>query len=566
MTFTKYVGLDHGFARFRVGDEVQDAASGSTPYMWAFRDQMDQAPTYTEETSLQTVAWRWTVNDRAYSNVTMSHFRNTIEESVQGKRPWVTGEEYQEWRSVANDTFFVSDENGDFPRYQNMFTDRWSANVDFTQRWQKHHELSAGFESSYYTLQMVRIENPREGPDGLGSLRDIYKVHPNDGAFYLQNIFSYEGFEGHVGIRGDYLFLGKAADEAAAQQELIAEDYKNNTNELFGYRYKLFWSPRLAINHPITTSTSMNFTFGHFTQWPRLIYYYAKISSRSSEAFPLEGNLNLDPERSVKYDFSVKHQLTKHDAFDITFHNKDTYDYPTSTSTIDATRTRLVYVNSDFSRTRGVEVVYTRRGGPRFSGMLSYEWMTATGKPADPNRIRQADPDALEAGEAEPDLNEEVMPWNRPHRLQASVGWHFRKGDTPEWFGLILPDRRNIDFYYSLRSGRAYTKTDVRGVRTGKRNDENAPFENVLDMKFRKYWEPHRTQMAISLEIRNLLDTPPLKVVDSSTGQVPTLGVGRYGPGSGARDEPESVTAVRLANPAYYGPGISWRLGLEVTF
>jgi hypothetical protein len=310
----------------------------------------------------------------------------------------------------------------------------------------------------------------------------------------------------------------------------------------------------------------MNFTFGHFTQWPRLIYYYAKISSRSSEAFPLEGSLNLDPERSVKFDFSVKHELTDHDAFDITFHNKDTYDYPTSTSTIDATRTRLVYVNSDFSRTRGVEVVYNRRGGRRFSGMLSYEWMTATGKPADPNRIRQADPDALEAGEAEPDLNEEYMPWNRPHRIQASVGWNFRKGDTPRFLGVPFPDRWNIDFFYSLRSGRPYTPTDIRGVRTGKRNSENAPWESVLDMKFRKFWHPGNSETAVSLEIRNLLDTAPVRVVDSSTGEVPTLGVGRYSPGASASDEPQSVRAVRLSDPSYYGQGISWRLGLEVTF
>jgi hypothetical protein len=496
----------------------------------------------------------------------VSHFRNTLEESVQGKRPWVTGEEYQEWRSVDNDTFFVSDANGDFPRYQNMFTDRWTATSDFTQRWAEHHELSAGFEASYYTLQMVTIENPREGPGGLGSLRDIYKVNPNDGSFYMQNIFSYEGFEGHVGLRGDYLFLGKTADEAAAQQDLIAQDYLDNTNELFGHRYKLFWSPRLGINHPITTKTSMNFTFGHFTQWPRLIYYYAKISSRSSEAFPLEGNLNLDPERSVKFDFSVKHQLTKHDAFDIAFHNKDTYDYPTSTSTIDATRTRLVYVNSDFSRTRGVEVVYNRRGGQRFSGMMSYEYLVATGKPADANRIKQADPDALESGEAEHDLKEEFMPLNLPHRLQASVGWRFRNGDVPKFWVIPTTDRWNIDFFYSLSSGRPYTPTDNRGTRTGKRNSANAPFENILDMKFRKYWEPGRSQLAVSFEVRNLLDTPPLKVVDSATGQVPTLGQGTLSPGSLSSGTPAHVVADRIANPAYYGAGISWRLGLEVTF
>ena len=142
-----------------------------------------------------------------------------------------------------------------------------------------------------------------------------------------------------------------------------------------------------------------------------------------------EGNLNLDPERSVQFEFGVKHQFTDDDAVDITLYNKDNYDYPTATQPREATRSRLIYVNSDFSRTRGIEVVYRHRSDRRVSGHLSYEYLIATGKPADPNRIRQVDPEALETGDAEPDLNEEFMPWNRPHRLQASLDLRFRRGD-----------------------------------------------------------------------------------------------------------------------------------------
>ena len=118
----------------------------------------------------------------------------------------------------------------------------------------------------------------------------------------------------------------------------------------------------------------------------------------------------------------------------------------------------------------------------------------------------------------------------------------------------------------SLRSGRPYTPTDNRGVRTGKRNSANAPFENVLDMKFRKFWQPGKSELAISFEVRNLLDTPPLKVVDSATGRAPTIGEGTLSPGSINRNTPINVVADRISNPAYYGSGINWRLGLEVTF
>ena len=568
-TLTKYVALDHGFFRFRIGDEVSDASSSNTAYAWDYRDQMDQALTVTEETSVQSLNWRWTVNNDSYSTLVLSHFFNNQEEAVQGKRPWEEGQAYDSHTApAATDTFFIADGNGDLPAYGNLFTDRWTAAAAYTRRWHNHHELRAGMESSYYTIQMISIGNPAEGESGgLGSVRDMYRVHPNDGAFFLQNKFAYEGFAGHIGMRADYLFLGEQADDAAANQGTTGQDYLNDTNELWGARYKIFFSPRLAVNHPITERDAMHFNFGHFVQWPRLIYYYSKISSNSSEAFPIEGNLNLDPERSVQFEFGVKHQFTDEDAIDITLFNKDTYDYPTATQPVEATRRRLVYVNSDFSRTRGLEFVYQHRGRGRVSGSLSYEYQIATGKPADPNRIRQVDPSALETGSAEPELNEEFMPWNRPHRIQAGFDVRARPNDRLRFLGMTLTDRWSASFFYSLYSGRPYTPTDNRGNRTGKRNSSNAPTEQSLDIKLNKYWQPSRdTMLNVRLEVRNVFDTAPLRTVDSATGQAPTLGEGRQCEGCLSSDASPEIIADRNANPAYYGAGRSFRLGFEVTF
>jgi len=300
-------------------------------------------------------------------------------------------------------------------------------------------------------------------------------------------------------------------------------------------------------------------------QWPRFVYYFAKISSRSSEAFPIEGNLNLDPERSVQFEFGLKHQFTDADAVDITLFNKDTYDYPTATRPIEATRQRLVYVNSDFSRTRGIELVWQHRGDRRTTANLSYEYQIATGKPADPNRIKRVDPEALEAGDAEPDLNEAFMPWNRPHRLQANLDWRFRKSDAPRVGGLQLPDRWGLNFYYTLRSGQPYTPRDTRGQQTGKTNSENAPIESVFDIKFDKFWEPSKTaRLGITLELRNVFDQQPLRVVDPSTGEAPQVGEGIYTIRS-SDVSPEALSD-RLDNPAFYGEGRNVRFGVEVTF
>jgi len=565
LTLTKFVAVDHGFGRFRVGDEVADASSDRTSYPWAFRDQLDQYPTFTEETNAQILNWKYAISGRSFSSLSVSHFFNNIQESVHGKF-W---SEYEPWRATGPDQFFVSDANGDFPFFQDLFVDRWSASAHYTRRWQQNHEFKAGVEAQYYTLQMIEIRNPAEGPNGLGSVRDLYQVHPNDGSFYAQNQFRYEGFIGHAGLRADYLFLGEEADTAVEQRrngmtESVAQSYLDDTNSLFGNRYKMFWSPRLGINHPITDRDAMHFNFGHFVQWPRLIYYFAKIGSQSSEAFPLVGNLNLDPQRSVQVEFGVDHQFTENDVLDITFFSKDVYDYPTATRPIEASATRLVYVNDDFSRTRGIELVLSHRSTKRWGWNTSYEFQIATGKPADPNRIKQVDPEALETGEAEPDLTEQFMTWNRPHRFQVNADYRFRKGDRAHLFGVPMPDDCGINVYYTLRSGRPYTPTDTRGERTGKRNSENAPFENVVDMKLDKKWRGVKNTFGINLEIRNLFDTEILRVVDSNTGEKPEVGRGRYT--TLTSDVSEDVVSARLSNPAFYAEGRNLRLGIEVGF
>ena len=568
LTCTKFVAMDHGMDRQLVGGgaEFLDASSLNTGYRWDFHNQLDQFLTITDDTNAQILNWKYAINDRAFSSVSFSHFFNNQQQAVQGKN-W---SEYNEWRNLSPDSAFVNDVNGDYPFFLDTFMDRWTASGSYTQRWHGHHEFKAGAEASYYTLQMIEIRNPREGPGGLGSVRDLYRVNPNDGSFYAQNQFKYEGFVGHVGLRGDYMFLGQQADDAVAQRrngmsEAVAQSYLDNTHELFGSRYKLFWSPRLGINHPITDKDEMHFNFGHFIQWPRLIYYYTKIGSQSSEAFPTQGNLDLDPQRSVQYEAGVKHQFGESSALDVTFFNKDVYDYPTATRPVEAQARRLVYINDDFSRTRGIEIVYRRRTTRRFSGNVSYEYQIATGKPADPNRIKQVDPEALETGNVEPDLTEQFMTWNRPHRLQLNVDWRFGKGDRLKIGGLTLPDRWGANFFYTLRSGRAYTPTNDRGERTGKRNSENVAFESVLDMKMEKSWAlgPEK-QFAITFEARNLFNNEIVRVVDSSTGEKPQIDVGRYS--HLTSDQNRDVVAQRLQDPAYVAEGRNLRLGLEVSF
>src|SRR5439155_7673268 len=112
----------------------------------------------------------------------------------------------------------------------------------------------------------------------------------------------------------------------------LRDAFYGDTRSLFGRRYKLHLSPRIIVAHPITENSSFFFNYGEFTQIPSYRYVYSKLTSISSESFPLLGNPNLNPQVSVNYEVGAKNQFLPTAAANVTFFVKDIYDYPTATT------------------------------------------------------------------------------------------------------------------------------------------------------------------------------------------------------------------------------------------
>src|SRR5437762_11460989 len=149
---------------------------------------------------------------------------------------------------------------------------------------------------------------------------------------------SFEGFTANLGLRADYWFVGREAERALADiadtvsiTPTTREEFFNNTHSFFGRRYKLKFSPRMSVAHPITEHSSFFFNYGEFTQIPSYRFVYSRLTSISSESFPLLGNPNLNPQVSVNYEVGAKHQFLPQAALNLTFFVKDIYDYPTAT-------------------------------------------------------------------------------------------------------------------------------------------------------------------------------------------------------------------------------------------
>ncbi len=563
-SWTKTLSIDQGYFR----TDPYDVTRSLTGYQHEWSRRLDHYLVYTEDMNSLLLSWNHIMNQNSFWIFKVSRFFNALQTDVMGMHwhDYVEPDDYSELQE--NDTpFFIETGNSDL--WHNRYIETWNLSWDMTKRIPAHHQIKGGLTHSFEKAQYVFIRQPWvPDPDSLGLFHDIYTINPMRGAMYLQDKMNYEGLIAEVGLRVDYWFPGKEVEEAVndvtrtAITETTRENFYNDTSEIFGRRFKAHLSPRIAISHPITDRDNLFFNYGHFTQIPSYIWIYSKLSSVSSELFPLIGNPNLNPEIAVQYEIGARHQFTESIAANITIFYKDIYDYPTSTSfEKPGVGTMYIYRNMDYARSQGIEIEFRRKQRGLVGGSISYTYSIATGKSSDPNTLKLVEEQGGDVGARESSLAEEYLWWNRPHKLNLALNLQASKGERYEiFFGYKLWDNWNLNIQWLLRNGRAYTPT-VNGEEVAKRYSANGPWDSVWDLRYTQYFGSSRWKTKAYIDVRNLFNYKTVRRIDSETGEAPVNGVGTY-----VGQENSEYTQNQLSDPSLFGTPRQVRMGLAVEF
>ena len=578
--FSKRIAIDQGFSRTFItarGDQ------GDPTYPWQWAHRIDHAATIFEDNVQNAVSWRRSLDASGFTELHFSRYFFAQRQDVMGKMWWdFAGDtclydepddlSYFDSLDVRRSDYFL--DTGDANVWQDRRTTTYQLQGSILKR-VKRHEFELGFDHQSQTVQYVTIEDPWiEDRNRLGGSHDVWAVHPWVGNLYARDRLDYEGFTGNIGIRADYWFLGREAEAAIADPTNpnltpeTREKFYDQTRSFFGRRYKLKVSPRVIVAHPITQNSSFFFNYGQFTQNPSYRYVYSRLTSVSSESFPLLGNPNLNPQVSVNYELGAKHMFLPTAAANLTFFVKDTYDYPTATlfaggegEAGEVPKPIFVYLNGHFARALGFELEIEKRRSRYWSGKIVYTYQQAKGKSSDANEQKVVQESGGDAADTR--LSETFVSWNRPHKLAVVFDARFDKTAPVGW----MLRNSGLNLYIQGQSGRAYTRQNLLTTQAGEPNAENGLFQITTDARFNRSVYIFSRRLDVSVVGLNIFSNRLINRIDAATGRGLVWGVGSY--------DPALVPTVRnntyirqgvLSNPSNYGDGVTWRFSLDYDF
>jgi len=318
------------------------------------------------------------------------------------------------------------------------------------------------------------------------------------------------------------------------------------------------------VAHPITENSSFFFNYGEFTQNPSYRYVYSKLTSVSSESFPLLGNPNLNPQVSVNYEVGAKHQFLPTAAVNATLFVKDVYDYPSATNFQRTQGTSLVdffvYLNGHFARSKGFELELEKRRTKYWSGKLSYTFQQTKGKSSDANEQKVVQENGGDAAETR--LSETFVRWNRPHKISTNFDLRFND-ETPRGWSWLR--HVGVNAYFQGQSGRAYTPINPFSTQAAEPFSKNGPFQTTLDLRVNRWFKLGTRRLDLGVSGTNIYGTRVVNRVDPVTGEGRVWGKGSYDP-SVFPTVNDYVKVSEVDDPSNYGPGAQWRLTLDLDF
>jgi outer membrane receptor protein involved in Fe transport len=390
------------------------------------------------------------------------------------------------------------------------------------------HELKAGGAIRLQDFLFEEIEKPYVAytgrPDsidggaapyqGRGAFRDMFAYKPWGGTVYFRDKLEYGSMIASLGARWDFFIQDR--DRLVP----VAENDDFGGGIIYGDRQAI--SPRIGFSYPISDKAKVYFNYGHFYQLPDLSQFYRR-NTASVGLNVVQGNYNLNYQKTVQYSFGVKYAMTENYSIDFSGYFKDEFD-KINRATVRVNNLQYQqYRNTDYGRSRGIEITLEKRGGGYVNGTVSYAYAFAFGKASEASRAFGTPFELSREPLSEAPLDNDVR-----HALKGSIQFFIPSTVKPRLFGIAIPNGWSLSVEALVESGRPYTPgrdhpgiSQVVGVDI-QRNSLRKPSIVNFDIRFNKDFKFVGMEYSFIAWVENVFDSRNVNSVYANTGRADT--------------------------------------------
>jgi outer membrane receptor protein involved in Fe transport len=390
----------------------------------------------------------------------------------------------------------------DFGRFEQK-TNEYVLKGDLTNQVSQSHLLKLGIEFHTTAIDFGTAGTLTYKGDTLYRYVDsppdypgVQHYHPVSMAAYAQDQAEWNDLTVRLGVRFE-LFNARS---------YIPSDLANPANSIAGAppsylkstTKKISYAPRIGISYPITTTSGVFFSYGHFYQLPPLRDIFtnadyeklATIQAGTGNYDVVYGNPDIKPERTVQYEFGYKNAVTSYLGVSVNLFYKDIRDL-LGVEFID-TYTAASYArltNVDFGSVTGFTISLDQRRIGLLSSTLDYTFQTAQGNSSDPHETATR----AQAGE-DPRPRQVPLDWDQRHTLNLTVQ-------------LSEPNDYSVSTIIRFGSGQPYTPEIGSGFGAAvEKNSGRKPDCMLVDLRGEKYFTLAGMNLSLFARVFNLFD------------------------------------------------------------
>ena len=400
-----------------------------------------------------------------------------------------------------------------------------TASWKLTSQVTRSHEILAGLEyksvdisryvadyvsggNTYFSLLNPPIGRRAGDPYNVIDWFKDNPLKPSIFAAYFRDKIEMEGMIAKVGLRLDYYNPGGFTFSDSLDPFKPDTIWRNLETLKNPIRAKSRWyiSPRIGISHPISERDVLHFTYGHYFQIPP----FSQIISSYvfGGAFPIIGNADIDPQKTISYELGIKHAFTPELIVDVTAFYKDIKDWTrTKMFVTPSGRSYGYYINEDWGSVRGVEFNFQKRPGgifPYLTANLTYTFQIASGSFSSPFNAYNW----MWRGYPLPPY-ESPLDWDQRHSLIATIGLNVPADGA--LFGMKAFSNFGITLQHTYGSGYPYTppinseREAVEAI-----NSKRLPSYRETDMRIYKVLKVGPARLRLFADVVNLFNRKDL--------------------------------------------------------